>query len=298
MSRRPAGGGWRPWPALCLFAVVLGAAVTGRAQLPPREPLPWEILASPAGRQALVLDAARFTDPQVGWRAQRLGFAAFWPRGPAGCLFLRTSWYALDTGEAPVTTRWPHLVVPGGETAPGGDTAVGWGSPEVGWLSALRVDNHGVWQYAFAAALPLGRDELYPFASTSLPFRLQLRRTVRLGGRLEAGALTGLVVVLDSGRDRLQPAAYPGGTSAALDLVWRQSARHALTIALAAESGGGALALQPSLAWRLPAGGRRELTLGLRRDLAAAAADRSYTTQAWLSWTIRPAQIAPPAVAK
>jgi hypothetical protein len=277
--------------------VVLGAAATGRAQLPPREPLPWEILASPAGRQALALDAARFTDPQAGWRAQRLGFAAFWPRGPVGCLFLRTAWYALDTGEASATTRWPHLAVPGDETAPGGDTAVGWGSPEVGWLSALRVDSHGVWQYAFAAALPLGRDELYPFASTSLPFRFQLRRTVRLGGRLEVGALAGLVVVLDSGRDRLQPAAYPGGTSAALDLVWRQSARHALTIALAAESGGGALACQPSLAWRLPAGGRRELTLGLRRDLAAAA-DRSYTTQAWLSWTIRPAPVAPPAVAK
>jgi len=297
VSSRPAGGGWRPLPARCLFAVILGAAATGRAQLPPREPLPWEILAPPSGRQALMLEAARFTDPDVGWRAQRLGFTAFWPRGPAGCLFLRAAWFAVDTGEAPVTTRWPHLAVPGDEPVPEGNTAVGWGSPEVGWLSALRLGGLGVWQYAFAAALPLGRDELYPFASTSLPFRCQLRRPVRLGGRLEAGALVGLVVVLDSGRDRLQPAAYPGGTSAALDLVWRQSARHALSIALAAESGGGALALQPSLAWRLPAGGRRELTLGLRRDLADAA-DRSYTTQAWLSWTIRPAPGAAPTVAE
>ncbi|MHB8078956.1 MAG: hypothetical protein ACYDIE_06860 [Candidatus Krumholzibacteriia bacterium] len=287
-----------PASVLSLLAALLGAAATGRAQLPPREPLPWEVLARPAERQALVLDASRFTDPAVGWRAQRLGVAAFWPRGPSGCLFLRAGWYALDTGNTPVSARWPALTVPGVAAAPPtGDTAVGWGSPEVGWLSTLQIGSLGVWQYAFVAALPLGWDELYPFASTSLPFRFQLRRPVRLGDRLEGGVLAGLVVVLDSGRDRLDPAAYPGGTSAALDVVWHQSARHALTFALAAESGGGASALQPSLAWRLPAGGRREVTFGLRRDLSGVA-DRAYATQVWFAWTIRSAVPAPPAVAK
>ncbi len=297
MSRRPDAGGGRVRPAVCLFAVLVAAAATGQAQLPPRDPLPWEILAAPAGRQALGLEAARFTDPDSGWRAQRLGFAAFWPRGPAGCLFLRMAWYALDTGGAPVALRWPALDVPGEEAAPGGDTAVGWGSPEVGWLSSIRIAGLGACQYALAAALPLGRDELYPFASTSLPFRFLLRRPVRLGGTFEAAVLAGLVVVLDSGRDRLQPEAYPGGTSAALDLSWRRSARRALTLSLAAESGGGLLAVQPALAWRLPAGGRSDLTFGLRRDLADSG-ERSYATQAWLSWTLRSAPAAAPAVAK
>ena len=297
MSRRPARPRRWPSPALGLVALLLGAAAPGRAQLPPREPLPWEILAPPSGRQALELAAARFTDPDLGWRAQRLGLSAFWPRGSTGCLFLRAAWLALDTGEAPVIARWPALAFPADETAPQGDTAVGWGSPEVGWLSTLQLGRLGVWQYAVAAALPLGQDELYPFASTSQPMRFQLRRQARLGGRLEAGALIGLVVTLDSGRDRLQPEAYPGGTSGALDLVWRPSARRALTLALIAESGGGAHSLQPSLAWRLPAGERRELTVGLRRELADEA-DRPYATQAWLAWTIRSAPAAPVAVAK
>lgn len=297
MNRRPVSVRWLPAAAGCLGLLVLGAAATGRAQLPPREPLPWDVLARPAERQALVLDAARFTDPDVGWRAQRLGMAAFWPRGPVGCLFLRLAWYSLDTGPATATTRWPDLVVPGTTHAPAGETAVGWGSPEVGWLSRLPMGGLGVWQYAVAAALPLGRDELYPYASSSMPFRFQVRRPVRLGPRLAGGLMAGLVVTLDSGRDRLQSRAYPGGASAALDLVWRQSERGALTLVLAAESGGGASALQPSLAWRVPAGGRRELTLGLRRDLSGAA-DRAYTTEAWLAWTIRAAAAPPPAVAK
>ena len=247
--RRRAGA------AAAACAVLLAAAADAHAQLPHLDPLPWQAPADSLSRLALVVGVDRSVDDRTEWQTNRLTLTAILPAGADGIWFLRLPYLSFDTGGLGARERWPAIA--GADTTaigPQNDRLEGFGQIEAGAGGPLNLPGLGRWRYGLALGLPTGQNSLYPWSSTSLPLRMQLRRGL-LGGagwRLSAGG--GYVLHLDAGGDELDAAAFPNGWQAAAEL--------------AVGRGG-----EPR--WRLSAAfddrnGRRGLWAGL---------------QAWLPWT-------------
>lgn len=295
-------------PALALaraFAFTLGLACAVilatpcAAQLPYRPALPWaDALASPP-RSAVHFEADLFLDGDRDWQAQRLGITGTIARG-GGVLFLRLPWCALDTGGLPVRERWPDVL---GEDAPAGwpgeARSAGWGSPEAGWLGPVRLPLLGRVHGGLAAALPAGKDALYPFASTAMPVTVQLRRAVAVGGGWELAGLGGGTFYLGHGRSWMEDSAHPATALVGCALARAPAARRSVQLTLEEERGEGRRSSRIGLLWRIPAGTRQALSLLVQRELASGA-DRPFAARwavAWSAWSGSPSP-APSPVAK
>lgn len=295
-------------PALALaraFAFTLGLACVVilatpcAAQLPYRPALPWaDALASPP-RSAVHFEADLFLDGDRDWQAQRLGITGTIARG-GGVLFLRLPWCALDTGGLPVRERWPDVL---GEDAPAGwpgeARSAGWGSPEAGWLGPVRLPLLGRVHGGLAAALPAGKDALYPFASTAMPVTVQLRRAVAVGGGWELAGLGGGTFYLGHGRSWMEGSAHPATALVGCALARAPAARRSVQLTLEEERGEGRRSSRIGLLWRIPAGTRQALSLLVQRELASGA-DRPFAARwavAWSAWSGSPSP-APSPVAK
>lgn len=281
------------------FALACLLAPPCAAQLPYRPALPWmDALASPP-RSAVHFEADLFLDGDRDWQAQRLGVTGTIARG-GGVLFLSLPWCALDTGGLPVRERWPDIL---GEDAPAGwpgeARSAGWGNPEAGWLGPVRLPLLGRVHGGLAAALPAGKNALYPFASTAMPVTVQLRRAVAVGGGWELAGLGGGTFYLGHGRSWMEGSAHPGATLVGGALARAPAARRSVQLTIEEERGGGRRSSRIGLLWRIPAGTRQALSLLAQRELASGA-DRPFAVRwavAWSAWSGSPSP-APAPVAK
>jgi hypothetical protein len=268
------------------------------AQIPRREPPPWLGLEIRAARSSIAFEAARFNDQRVGWSAQRFALTVLVPQGSASCLFVRLPWLTLETGWRTAATRWPAIV---GVKAPEGWPAearnAGWGSPEVGALGGLGFPALGRLQYALAAGLPVGRDVLYPFASTSLPVTLQLRKPWRVGDRWQAWLMAGRTWNFGSGRKVLSSEAFPGTFAATLGLAHDPAQRRGLQLSLGGEWEAGRRLLTAGAAWRVPVGAADLFTLSADRELLGRG-ERPYALRIAAAWVFTGLGGTKPEVAK
>ena len=247
----------RPAAAMAVVcAAVLSVAPTAvRAQLPHLDPMPWITPADSSSRLALVAGVDRFVDDSTEWASNRVMLTALLPAGQQGVFFLRLPYLTFDTAGLSVAERWPATVgddqPPGW---PGSERLVGFGQIEVGATGPTGLAGLGAWQYAVGLGLPTGQNTLYPWSSTSLPLRLQMRRDFRPGGRWHLWLGGGYLLHMDASGDKLSAAAFPNG--------WELSAEWTLV------KGRGS-------SWHLSLDWEDRNT---RRSLQAAA-------QVWLPWT-------------
>jgi hypothetical protein len=244
--------------------------------------LPWHLLDEGPGGALLTLEAGRAQDPRTGWSARGLRVGGGLPRG-SGWLFLAFPLWSVDTGGLRAVSRWPELVSPGEEAWPGESAGAGAGNPELGLLAPTRLPLLGPAGCALAASLPFGRDALYPFASSGLTLRAQLRR--RFGAPRGSGfaLAAGGAVALNSANGRLAAAAQAGGPGGVAELTVARPGGRALTLSLSHERGGGAQITLLGLVATLPAGRGRSVALAATRSLGPAH-DRPYETRLALAW--------------
>jgi hypothetical protein len=279
MNRRRPG-------RLAAAAALLSLAVLGDPLVRPAacqmvclEPLPWPQKGPDAVARALHVGVARSQDEKTRWLAHAVSLLGLTPVGDRSALFVRVQYLSLDTAGWAAVDRWPSLR---GEKAvaewPLESRSVGFGSPEVGVLSASDLPGVGRWGIGASIVLPFGRDVLYPFASTSLPIRLELRRTVSLGDAWAASVGGGRTSIIDSARDNLAAEAFPAMTLVSLDLerAW-QAARWA-SVGWRGEWGGGGRSSRICVRWRLPAKEGSAIALDVERELAGSA-DRAFGTR-------------------
>lgn len=202
-------------------AAALAAAVpAARAQLPHLDPLPWTSPADSTSRLALVVQVDRFADRGTDWAADRVMLTALLPAGAGGVWFLRLPYLSFDTAQLAVPARWPGTI--GTDQPPrwpGSARLDGFGQLEVGTTGQLGLAGPGAWQYGLALGLPTGQNALYPWSSTSLPVRLQLRRDLRPGGPWHLWVGGGYLLHVDAGGDRLDETAFPNGWQAGAELA-------------------------------------------------------------------------------
>jgi len=295
--RAPAGSAFPACVAL-LLSLLASPAPPASAQILRREPPPWIALEVPAARRAVAFDVARYNDARVDWSAQRFAVTVLLPQGTTSCLFARFSWLTLDTGARSAPARWPGIV---GEKAPAGWPAeardVGWGGPEVGTLGNLGLPLLGGLQYALQAGLPVGRDVLYPFASTSLPISVELRKPWRVGSAWETSLRAGRTWNLGTGRDVLASDAFPRTFTAGLDLARHPHERRAIVCDLAAEWGDGRRLMTAGIVWRLPVGATDAFALSAEREVLGRD-DRPFALRIAATWLFAGLAEAKPPVAK
>ncbi len=176
------------------------------------DPLPFFTPADSTSRLALVVDVDRSVDPKFEWSANRLMLTAILPAGDDGTFFLRLPYLTFDTGEIPVSSRWPWVLGPeGGDGWPNEKRISSFGKITIGVTGPLVVPLVKGVDYGLDVGLPSGVDRVYPFSATSIPLRIQLRKPFVLGNRLQAGLLAGYLIHMDSGKEVLDPDAFPSG---------------------------------------------------------------------------------------
>lgn len=203
-----------------------------RAQLMHLDPLPFFTPADSTSRLALVVDADRFHDAKFDWSLNRILMTAVLPAGDDGTFFLRLSHLTFDSGEIPLSSRWPWVLGPDGQDGwPHDKRNSSFGKMEVGITGPVVLPLVRGMDYGLALGLPTGNDRVYPFSAQSLPFRVQLRKPIVLGGGLQAGLSAGYLLHMGSGRDYLSESAFPNGyhLGASLASYGRPGARWHLT---------------------------------------------------------------------
>jgi hypothetical protein len=287
----------RPIAALVLACLPLAAPLA--AQVPHLDPLPWPDVADTLAARALEVSWDRFDDGESGWSADRVGLTGLLAAGGRARLFLRMHSLGLDTADRPVLARWPQLA---GEDAdegwPGESQVAGFGRPEVGLIGPLRLPLLGDGRYALALGLPVGRDQLYPLAAASMPFRLAWRRDLALGGAWRA-ALTGeLLQHMDSAREYLEADAFASGHVLSGELGLRAGARRGFLLCWRETRVEGRTSSLAGLRAWLPWGERHALGLAVQRELGGTAG-RPFGTLVTVTWRLvsAPSEEAAPAPA-
>ena len=269
-----------------LFLLGLAVVPAGLAQLPHLDPVPWLAPGDSLSGRSLLLQWDRFDDERFHWQANRLGLTGLLSTGNRSRIFFRMHYLAFTAGDSSSLARWPHLV---GEDAdedwPAESQLVGWGRPEVGLVTQLGLPLLGWTQCAIALGLPVGRDQLYPFSAASVPVRLYLRKELRLTGGWHLGLVAGRILHLDSGRDFLDPAAFPSGHDLVVDLRWQYAAGRALTWWLSEERAGDGRSTRLGCQFWIPSGSRASFVLGCQREVAGYI-DRPFATQISLGWQL------------
>jgi len=197
-----------PW----VLVLLVMAATPVKAQLMHLDPLPFFTPADSTSRLALIVDVDRFTDTKFDWNLNRVLLTTILPAGDDATFFLRISHLTFDVGTTSLKSRWPWVLGSGArEGWPHSQRISGFGKLEVGVTGPLVLPLLRGADYGLALGLPTGTDDPYPFTARSMPFRIQLRKPVVLGGGLQAGLLAGYLVHMDSGGDNLDPLAFPSG---------------------------------------------------------------------------------------
>jgi len=206
----------RSWLVLTSSAtIVLVASIApapAQAQLLHLDPLPFFTPADSTSRLALVVDVDRFADAKFNWSLNRILLTAVLPAGDSGAFFLRLPHLTFDTGETPVSARWPWALAPEVEPGwPNEKRISSFGKIEVGVTGPMRLPALGGVDYGLALGLPTGSDRVFPFAAQSIPMRVQLRKPLKIRAGLQAGLQAGCLVHLDSGKDFWDPFVFPNG---------------------------------------------------------------------------------------
>ena len=198
--------------ALVLLAAAVSRPVAVSAQLPRLDPIPWFTPADSTSRLALVVAIDRFVDRETEWSTTRVVLTAMLPAGSQAAWFLRMPYVAFDTDGYGVAERWPLTVVPEQPADwPGGERLNGFGQLEVGATGPFGLPFLGPWHYGLGIGLPTGTNRAYPWSSTSLPLRLQVRRDVPLGGAWHLWCGGGYLLHMNAAGDQLDASAFPNG---------------------------------------------------------------------------------------
>lgn len=284
----------RAVPAACLLtaALLVFGAAEATAQIHHLDEFPWYTVTDSLARRGVVLRYDQFRDQPTGWRTDRLGAILHTAVGRFGVVFVQADFLRFDTAGLSVLDRWPQLAQPDDEGNVDTDwpreTIVGgFGRPEVGLLAPLALPLVGAGHLGILAGLPVGRDELYPMSSASLPLRLDWRRPLGRPGGLVGAVRIGYERTFDSGRDFLTADAFPGGLRYGLELGLVTKPDRGLTLAWSArELSGGHHSRRAGVSGWLPLGEGHALQLQLARELGGRN-DRYATWIAGISWRLR-----------
>lgn len=215
---------------LILGPMFLPAAA--HAQLLHLDAIPWFTSADSTSRLAMIVEIDRFHDPKFNWDLNRILLTAVLPAGDDATFFLRLPYLSFDTGGISVAQRWPWVIGEGGQGGwPGEQRISSFGQIEVGVTGAFGLKWLGPMAYGLAFGLPTGSDKVYPFSSMSLPLRLEIKKSFPLGRNRYLGLVAGYLANMDSGRDYLDPTAFPNGfhLGASLDFFRGRGSRLGLT---------------------------------------------------------------------
>ncbi|MEN8005968.1 MAG: hypothetical protein ABFS42_03095 [Candidatus Krumholzibacteriota bacterium] len=194
---------------LALFLFLPGGA---KAQIMHLDAIPWFTPADSTSRLALVVEINRFHDPKFDWNLNRILLTTVLPAGDDGAFFLRLPHLTFDMGNTTLAGRWPWVIGEEGQNGwPNEKRTSSFGQIEVGVTGPVGLPLAGNVDYALALGLPSGSDRVYPFSSTSLPLRLELKKIVPLGEKTHLGLVAGYLSNMDSGKDYLTSAAFPSG---------------------------------------------------------------------------------------
>jgi len=205
------------------FGMGLLGALPATAQMMHLDGLPYYAPADSSSRLALVAEMGRFEDRKWGWDANRLMVTAILPAGDFARFYLRGSHVTFNSGDTPLLTRWPWIRgEEAEETWPGGQRQSSFGSPELGVTGPLELSFLSHWHYGVGLGLPVGSDRIYPFGSTSLPFRLELRKILFADAATNLTVTGGKLMHMSSGKKLLSDDAFPSGylLSAAVQRYW------------------------------------------------------------------------------
>jgi hypothetical protein len=275
---------------VCLFGLFglwapAGIVPVADAQVPYLDPLPWFALPDSAAGQALLFHYDRFDDEKFNWTANRFGMTGVLPAGRQSCFFVRAHYLIFDTDKLAVLDRWPDAAGEDAEGWPGERRIVGWVRPEFGLLTHWSPPLLGRLKLGLSAALPVGRDELYPFTAASMPLRVNLRKVWQLSSAWGATLGTGYVQHLDSGRAFLDPAAFPSGQSTVAGLTWHHGSGASLDISWRQEFLDDRRTTRLAGHCWLPYRERHALGLIVQREMAGAV-HRPYATLVGLVWRL------------
>ena len=271
---------------LILFVVCLCTwCFSSYAQIPYLDPLPW--FAQPDSAKSRFLDVYYdyFEDEKSQWISNRLGLNGFMRAGQRGLFFVRANVLFFHSDGLRVLDRWPNLA---GESVPEGwpneNRSVGFASPELGLLGPVRIPLLGRCRWGFVAGLPIGRDQLYPFASAAFALRLALRKDFDLAA-LRLSLVAGGLLHMDSTRDVLDPSAFPDGHWFTAALSWRSGARRWLNLILSDDGRESRHSTRLALQWWIPSGRLNIFGLSVVRELAGFT-NRPFLTQITLTWRL------------
>ncbi len=166
---------------------------------------------------------------------------------------------------------------------PGGERLTGFGQLEVGASGPLGLRGLGPWRYGFALGLPTGQNALYPWSSTSLPVRLQLRRDLLPAGRWHLWLGGGYLLHMDASGDALASQSFPNGWQGTAELALLRGPGSSWHLTASVEDRNTRRSLLVGAAVWLP--WTRDASIGLRaaRELTDAA-DRPARWYLALSW--------------
>ncbi len=247
----PVRGSGRPGRALLALLLFLCCpAGPASAQLLHLDEIPWQAPADSTSRLALVVEADRFFDPRFDWTVNRLLLTVVLPGGPDGIFFVRMPHLTFDSGAESAASRWPGIL--GEETPatwPYSSRVKSFGQLEVGSVSRVALPGLGGLQLGTALGLPVGVDKLYPFSSTSLPLRGELRKIAPVGRRWWVQARGGYLLNMDSGKSELSSDAFASGTHLGIDLAWYRGPGNRLLLTADLAERNGRRSRQVGLQW-------------------------------------------------
>ncbi len=292
--RRSARCAWAG--AACVILIGLFAAPAARAQVPRLDDLPWTAVADTASRRALTVSADRSWDNLTHWTASRLGLMATLPAGREGAVFLRVHLVHFDRDDLPALERWPQVA--GESTAddptwPRARYITSWGQMQIGIVMPARLPLVGHARMGILVGLPVGKEELYPFGSTSLPLVLDLRRGWRVTPAVEIALRAGIESTLDAAGDALAPDAFPDGHRFGAEAIWEPRTGRSFHVSFLERSFGGHATRRITAACWFPLHTRHMCGVAYTRDLGERS-DRAGTDEVAVFWRFAGTPPAPP----
>ncbi len=276
---------------LLLILLVLSLSMPAIAQIHHLDDMPWHALADSMARRGAAFSWHQFHDGDTDWRTDRLGIELLVPFGERAVFVVQAGFLRFDSAELLVFDRWPHLREAAedgtsevSEDWPGQSMVNGFDRPELGLLVPLKLPVVGQGGFGLLVGLPVGRDELYPMSSASIPIRLDWRRPWSMGSRLAAAVRVGYEHTLSSSREKLHEEAFPSGFRYGVELSTDRLSRRGVGIEWAArELSKGRHSRRLRLTGWIPLQEGHTLELSLGRELGGKA-DRYATWILGISW--------------
>jgi hypothetical protein len=131
--------------------------------------------------------------------------------------------------------------------------------------------------------LPISRDELYPLSAASIPIQLDLRKCFTVGAAWRFAATAGPIWHLDSGREYLDPSAFPNGAHLTGEVHWQLGARRTLELGYTAASFDRRTSHRIRLRYWLPSGASDAFSLALEQELTGMQ-QRPFATYVGILW--------------